>query len=572
MATWKKLVVSGSDISQLNNDSAYLVSGDSGIQLSGSFSGSFEGDGSGLTGVSAQVEESLTLGAGIFGGTFDGSAAVTAAIDSGSLAGNGLETNAGKFRVKANGTTIDVASGGIQVVEANLRGIPNVSLTNSASIIGTTQVDLGATVTTLAGVTLTGAEVTGSFSGDGSDLTGVVATLGNSLTDGNGIADFTFDGSGAASVAVDLDGSTLAVGANGVKVADAGITATQIAAAVAGAGLAGGAGTALSVNVDDSTIEIDTDTLRVKQGGIGTTQLADDSVTNAKIGAGAVGTTEIGDEQVTTDKIADSLGTIGVNSFTGSFSGSFSGDVDINLEDLTAGNGLSGTAYDGNTARTFAVAADSTTGGDTVPVSVGANGVGLNVQSIIGNGISADGSGNIDVSYGSTANTAVQGSQTAQFTGTANEVTVSDATAQAMGGGVAVQIGLPDDVTISQDLTVTRNLIVQGTASFQHETNLDVADRFIRLASGSSANGDGGIVVQQSADGTGEVFGFDNPTKRFGVLGDFDASAGSFSPDAFMAAVVEGGAGVDTPTAVSAKYIKKGNLFVGANQDIYIYS
>ena len=562
MATWKKLVVSGSDISQLNNDSAYLVSGDSGIQLSGSFSGSYEGDGSGLTGVSAQVEESLTLGAGIFGGTFDGSSAVTAAIDSGSLAGNGLETNAGKFRVKANGTTIDVASGGIQVVEGNLREIPNVSLTNSASILGTTQVDLGATVTSIAGLTLTGAVVSGSFNGDGSDLTGVVGTVGNSLTDGNGIADFTFDGSGGASVTVQADGSTLTVGANGVKVSDAGITATQIATSVAGDGLAGGAGTALSVNVDDSTIETNSDSLRVKAGGIGTTQLAD----------GAVTTVKIGDGQVTTAKIADSLGEIGVNSFTGSFSGSFSGDVDINLADLTAGDGLSGDAYDGNDARTFTVQSDVATGGDTVPVSVSANGVGFDVQAIVGTGLSADGSGNLDVSYGSSAGQAAEGNSTVTFTGTANEVTVSNAAAQAIGGGIAVTIGLPDDVTISQDLTVTRNLIVQGTASFQHEQNLDVADRFIRLASGSAANGDGGIVVQQSADGTGEVFGFDNPTKRFGVLGDFDASEGSFNPDAFMAAVVEGGVGVNTPAAVTAKYVKKGNLFVGANQDIYIYS
>ena len=152
--------------------------------------------------------------------------------------------------------------------------------------------------------------------------------------------------------------------------------------------------------VDDSTIAIATDTLKVKDGGIGATQLAagavttvkigDDQVTNAKIAAGAVGTTEI----------ADSLGEIGVNSFTGSFSGSFSGDVDINLADLTAGDGLSGTAYDGNDARTFAVQSDVSSGGDIVPVSVAANGVGLDVSAIVGEGLSADGSGNLNVDYG----------------------------------------------------------------------------------------------------------------------------------------------------------------------------
>lgn len=78
-------------------------------------------------------------------------------------------------------------------------------------------------------------------------------------------------------VRVKLDGSTLARSGSGVKVADAGITATQLAAAVAGDGLSGGAGTALSVNTDDSTIEKSSDALRVKDTGI----------TSAKLGTGA---------------------------------------------------------------------------------------------------------------------------------------------------------------------------------------------------------------------------------------------------------------------------------------------
>jgi hypothetical protein len=147
MATWKKVVVSGSAVSQLNNDSGYLISGQSGaVVLSGSFSGSFQGDGSNLTGISAD-------------------------------------------------------------------------------------------------------------------------TLANSLIDGNGIADFTFNGSAGASVAVEADGSTLSVGSGGVKVADAGITATQLATSVAGDGLAGGGGTALSVNTDTNTITTSGDNLTL----VGTT-------------------------------------------------------------------------------------------------------------------------------------------------------------------------------------------------------------------------------------------------------------------------------------------------------------
>ena len=49
MAQWKKLVVSGSNISQLVNDSNYVLNGVAGQSVTGSFSG----DGSGLTNVSA---------------------------------------------------------------------------------------------------------------------------------------------------------------------------------------------------------------------------------------------------------------------------------------------------------------------------------------------------------------------------------------------------------------------------------------------------------------------------------------------------------------------------------------
>jgi hypothetical protein len=93
------------------------------------------------------------------------------------------------------------------------------------------------------------------------------------------------------------------------------IGAANLDAAVAGDGLAGGAGTALSVNVDDSTIEIDSDTLRVKDGGIVEAKIGAGAVveakigalavTEGKIGAGAVTEAKLGALAVTSDKIAN---------------------------------------------------------------------------------------------------------------------------------------------------------------------------------------------------------------------------------------------------------------------------
>lgn len=62
MAEWKKVIVSGSDITQLNNDANYIVNGQSGVYLTGSFTGSFAGDGSGLTGLATTLSGSTDSG------------------------------------------------------------------------------------------------------------------------------------------------------------------------------------------------------------------------------------------------------------------------------------------------------------------------------------------------------------------------------------------------------------------------------------------------------------------------------------------------------------------------------
>jgi hypothetical protein len=460
MATWKKVTVSGSDISQLNNDSGFLVSGDSGVILSGSFTGSFQGDGSNLLNV--VLSNDLTDGNGINDFTYNGSGAAAVSVQ---VSGSTLEVGANGVRVKDLGIdTAQLAANAVTTNKITDGNVTNAKLANSGSTIGSTDVVLGTTVNTIAGLTLTGAvgsgSFSGSFAGDGSSLTGVSASvLLGTLTDGNGIADFTFNGSSNASVVVEVSGSTLEVGANGV---------------------------------------------RVKDLGIDTAQLAANAVTNAKLAnsGSTIGSTPVV-LGTTVNTIAGLTLTGAVAS--GSFSGSFQGD----------GSGLSGIA--------------ST----------------LNVSGSTGNG-------SVDLL-----------TQTFTVAGTANEVETSMA-------GQTLTVGLPSDVTISQDLTVTRNLTVQGTASFQHETNLDVADRFIRLASGSSAGGDGGIVIQQDSPANGEAFAFDVATTRWGVTGSFDASTNTIAPDAFMAAVVIG-AGTD-PSAAPARYQAKGNIFVGTDGEAYIYT
>jgi hypothetical protein len=287
---------------------------------------------------------------------------------------------------------------------------------------------------------------------------------------------------------------------------------------------------------------------------------------------------------------ASSVQLTGANSsLTGSFTGSFTGVT--NLPDLTAGAGISTFTYDGAAVANVAVSGAATlvtnrltrwsgnsfitsSLSDTGTVVSGASSIQLTGASSILSGsfsgsFQGDGSGltglastlRITGSAGTgTVNLLTQG---LSILGTTNEI-------ETVVSSQTVQIGLPNNVTIGQDLTVSRNLTVLGTASFQHTEDLDVADRFIRLASGSNAAGDGGIAIQQTNALNAEVFGFDSGNTRWGVSSSFDASQNAFIPDAFMALSLVG-ASAD-PTAVAARYQVNGNIFIGTDEGIWIYS
>jgi hypothetical protein len=116
--------------------------------------------------------------------------------------------------------------------------------------------------------------------------------------------------------------------------------------------------------------------------------------------------------------------------------------------------------------------------------------------------------------------------------------------------------------SISQNLTVGGDLVVQGTQTSVNTANLLVEDRFILMNSGS-ATGDGGFIVQTESGFTGAAFGWDDSEGRFGLqIGTKLAqNATAITPDAYAAAVV---------TSDDANYQKNGNIRVDSGE-IYIY-
>lgn len=180
---------------------------------------------------------------------------------------------------------------------------------NSAAIFveqGTTQQDTGWTVTSdvasLGSDTITFTQFNGAAgindgiglvkSGNTLDINmgaGIVALpsdeVGIDLYDSaTGALILTEDGSArsiltGSALHLLLDGTTLSQSITGLKVPSQGITETELHTSIAGAGLAGGAGTALSVVVDNSSIEISGDTLQVKAAGVTNAMLANSTLT-----------------------------------------------------------------------------------------------------------------------------------------------------------------------------------------------------------------------------------------------------------------------------------------------------
>lgn len=122
--------------------------------------------------------------------------------------------------------------------------------------------------------------------------------------------------------------------------------------------------------------------------------------------------------------------------------------------------------------------------------------------------------------------------------------------------------------TFGTNVVIAGDLTVAGNTFNQQVSNLLVEDRFILLNSGS-ASGDGGIIIQTETTPSGSAFGWDDSAVRFALqtATALASDAITFTPDAFIAAVVD----IDAGMSDIATYQKNGNIKVDSG-DIYIYA
>src|SRR6056300_181049 len=125
----------------------------------------------------------------------------------------------------------------------------------------------------------------------------------------------------------------------------------------------------------------------------------------------------------------------------------------------------------------------------------------------------------ITVTDGSTS-TGVALGGTLTIQGTTNEVEVGESSG-------TITIGLPDDVTVSQNLTVTGNLTVNGTTTTISTTNTVASDTLFELGNGTTGTpaNDSGILIERG-DSDNAFIGFDESADKF-IVGTTTATGAS---------------------------------------------
>jgi hypothetical protein len=521
-AEWKKVIVSGSNISQLNNDSGYLTTG------------------SVITAFTTASFNNVVFYA-------SGSEQIFK-IETGSAhSGSGLviDTNVGD-----------------RTATFYLDAIPTASLAHTGSYIGTTKVGLGEVVTTLNGVNLTAATATGSFTG-------------SFRGDGSGLVNLPV----ASRIAVGTVTASVAASGDVFKVETAGVNAfvvTDKHNAVLG-NITNTLEASGSFVMGNGNNVIQTSVVNPSKngsdsfvGGQNNTINGDAALVwgdaNTVSGRAADGTVVLGQGL----SVSGSVGTEVKQTFLGQWNSPRTASGDL----VTIGNGT-------NVANRSNLAIFNTASIEFFkPVTAS-----FFTGSFVGDGSGLTGlattlyvSGS-NPAYGNISDSINLKTQALRITGSGNEVEVTLITSS---NAVTFQVGLPNNVEIAQtlkvgtNLTVEGDLTVNGTASYINTQDLYVEDKFILLASGSPGTTDGGIVIDRgSFAGLNIGYGFDSATGRWGYQAGITDTTNTLDPTGISGSFAsyvftEAAHGATRPT--TGEFVQQGAMYTATNGDIFIYA
>ena len=151
--------------------------------------------------------------------------------------------------------------------------------------------------------------------------------------------------------------------------------------------------------------------------------------------------------------------------------------------------------------------------------------------------------------------------------------------------GVTVAAGginVTGNSLFNQNVNITGDLTVAGTASFQNTENILIADKFILLASGSTSLTDGGFIIATSTapgGASGSAFFIEAATAgaygRFAVAYNVHASSSTVAADEYMVTskINAGNPSDATPPTWGSTTNGLGNMWVNSiTSDIYIWA
>jgi hypothetical protein len=313
-----------------------------------------------------------------------------------------------------------------------------------------------------------GGTFSGSFTGDGSGLTGVTSDLNNPLSDGAGITALSFDGSTGATASLDLS-------------PDGGLTFYD--------GSGNDVGTSTGNGTDDYELGI---TSSLPSDGLEWVTAGDYHKMRINLNGasnGASGLKLVDDGLSISDNIAGNGLTLssGVINVTPALQGGLEidGSGELKISSSLPGTGLEWATDSSELQIDSSVVVDD---GNTITFKTGSNNIVIS--------LTQDGGGITDTTAGKVAKI---------IKNPVLELNLNDT--------------LTGNFTFNGDVTIAGDLTVESGTEVSLETqNLNIADQFILVNSGSTT-GDGGIVVQTTS-AAGSFLVYDSNNQRWGVSGE----------------------------------------------------